>query len=113
MADEDYEIKPRLRVPKTAAKGETVTVRSIVMHPMESGRRKDLQGQDIPRQIIYAARFLANGEEVFAAELSPMNASPLYLEFDLKIDGPTKLEAEWIEDGDARRWSASAQIDLA
>lgn len=113
MSEEDYEIKPRLRAPKTAAPGERVTIRSLLMHPMELGRRKDLEGRDIPRRIIYGARFTANGEEVFAAELSPMNASPLYLEFDLTIQEPTTLEAEWIEDGDERRWTASARIELA
>ncbi len=113
MSDEDYEIKPRLRAPKSVAKGARATIRSLLMHPMESGRRKDLEGQDIPRRIIYSARFTAAGEEVFAAELSPMNASPLYLEFDLTIEEPILLEAEWTEDGDERRWTASARIDLA
>lgn len=113
MAEDEYEIRPRLRAPKSVAKGERATIRSLLMHPMESGRRKDLEGQDIPRQIVYRVRFTVGGEEVFGAELSPMNASPLYLEFDLTITAPTLLEAEWIEDGDARRWTASAQIDLA
>ncbi|MDD2868977.1 thiosulfate oxidation carrier complex protein SoxZ [Neomegalonema sp.] len=113
MSDEEYEIRPRLRAPKTAAPGERVTIRSLLMHPMESGRRKDLEGKDIPRRIIYSARFTVGGEEVFAAELSPMNASPLYLEFDLTIEGPTLLEAEWIEDGDERRWTASTRIEIA
>lgn len=111
--DESYEIRPRLRAPKTVARGERATIRSLLMHPMESGRRKDLEGNDIPRLIIYRARFTANGEEVFSAELSPMNASPLYLEFDLTVEAPILLEAEWVEDGDERRWTASAQIDLA
>ena len=48
MADD---IKPRLRVPTTAKKGEVIEVKTLITHPMENGQRKDAAGNVIPRQI--------------------------------------------------------------
>ncbi|MCG8548106.1 MAG: thiosulfate oxidation carrier complex protein SoxZ, partial [Alphaproteobacteria bacterium] len=33
--------KPRVRVPKTAKKGEIITIKTLISHKMESGQRKD------------------------------------------------------------------------
>ncbi|MEO1550865.1 MAG: thiosulfate oxidation carrier complex protein SoxZ, partial [Pseudomonadota bacterium] len=30
-------VKPRVRVPKTASAGETITIKSLISHKMESG----------------------------------------------------------------------------
>ena len=44
--------KPRVKVPKTASAGEVITIKTLISHKMESGQRKDKQGNPIPRQII-------------------------------------------------------------
>ena len=46
--------KARVKAPKTAAAGELVTIKTLVNHKMESGRRKDGDGNLIPRKIINA-----------------------------------------------------------
>ena len=45
-------VKPRVRVPKTAAIGEEITIKTLISHKMESGQRKDGDGNVIPRSII-------------------------------------------------------------
>ena len=51
MAD----VKPRIRLDKkTAQKGDIVEVKTLVSHVMESGQRRDSDGNLIPRQIINA-----------------------------------------------------------
>jgi len=45
-------VKPRVKVPKTASAGEAVTIKTLISHPMESGQRKDSNGNIIPRSII-------------------------------------------------------------
>ena len=45
-------VKPRVKVPKTASAGEMVTLKTLISHKMESGQRKDSDGNKIPRSII-------------------------------------------------------------
>ena len=45
-------VKPKVRVPKTAAAGEAITLKTLISHPMESGQRKDGDGN--------LRRFVAN-----------------------------------------------------
>ena len=44
-------VKPRVRVPKTAAVGETITIKTLISHQMESGQRRDDNGEIIARSI--------------------------------------------------------------
>ena len=41
--------KPRVKVPKSAAAGEVITIKTLISHKMESGQRKDKDGNVIPR----------------------------------------------------------------
>ena len=45
-------IKPRVKVPKEVSIDEIVEIKTLIRHPMHSGRMKDADGQTIPRQII-------------------------------------------------------------
>ncbi|MBM3225783.1 MAG: thiosulfate oxidation carrier complex protein SoxZ, partial [Candidatus Tectomicrobia bacterium] len=37
-------IKPRVRLPSTASKGEVIEIKTLISHPMETGYRRDAQG---------------------------------------------------------------------
>ena len=52
-------IKPRVKVPKEVSIDEIVEIKTLIRHPMHSGRMKDADGQLIPRQIInfFSAKF--------------------------------------------------------
>ena len=43
---------PRVQVPSAATKGEIFQVKAIISHQMETGLRKDHEGNVIPRLII-------------------------------------------------------------
>ena len=51
-------VKPRVKVPKTAAAGEAITIKTLISHKMESGQRKDGDGNVIPRSIIRLSKSL-------------------------------------------------------
>ena len=65
MADD---IKPRLRVPTTARKGELVEVKTLITHPMETGLRKDADGKLVPRLIVNTLAVTYNGKPVLERE---------------------------------------------
>ena len=63
--------KPRLKLPKQAKKGEVIQIKTLVQHPMETGLRKDPNGNLIPRKIINKFTCVFNGKPVFSADLEP------------------------------------------
>ena len=91
-------VKPRVKVPRKADAGEVVTIKTLISHPMESGQRKDSDGNPIPRQIInkFTARF--NGQEVISADLEPAVSANPYFEFQLKVPETGTLSFEWVDD---------------
>ena len=68
MADN---VTPRVRVPRDASAGDSVSVRTLISHPMESGVRRDRDGNIIPRQIINRFTCDFNGENVIDVTLEP------------------------------------------
>lgn len=91
-------VKPRVRVPKTAKKDEVITIKSLISHPMESGQRKDKDGKIIPRSIInrFTAEF--NGQMVLEAILEPAISTNPYLEFDAKVPESGEFKFTWYDD---------------
>ena len=91
-------VKPRVRVPKTASKDEVITIKTLISHPMESGQRKDKDGAVIPRSIInrFTAEF--NGQLVVDATLEPAISTNPYLEFDAKVPETGEFKFTWYDD---------------
>ncbi len=69
------DIKPRLRVPATARKGEVVEVKTLITHPMENGQRKNADGKIVPRLIVNALKVTYNDKPVLSAKLEPAIAA--------------------------------------
>ncbi|QQP88955.1 thiosulfate oxidation carrier complex protein SoxZ [Skermanella sp. TT6] len=90
--------KPRIKLPKTAAKGELLEVKTLITHPMESGQRKDDKGQPIPRQIINGFVATFNGRQVFKADLYPSLSANPYITFLVKMEESGKFEFAWTDD---------------
>ena len=91
-------IKPRVKVPSKAAAGEVIEIKTLVNHPMESGQRKDKEGNPIPRQIIHSFNAYFNGEEVFSVDLEPAISANPYMEFHVKVPESGTFRFEWIDD---------------
>jgi sulfur-oxidizing protein SoxZ len=68
----------RISVPQTAAKGAVIEIKTLIQHPMETGFRRDLEGNPIPVRIIHRFVCTYNGEQVFRADFHPaIAANPL------------------------------------
>ncbi len=90
--------KPRVKAPKSAAAGEIVTIKTLVRHAMETGQRKDADGNKIPRDIIHTFVCTVNGKEVLRSNWeSAVSANP-YLAFPLKIDETSEVVFSWTDD---------------
>ncbi|HRQ81136.1 MAG TPA: thiosulfate oxidation carrier complex protein SoxZ [Azospirillaceae bacterium] len=104
--------KPRLKLPKTAAKGEVLEIKTLITHPMESGQRKDGDGKTIPRQIINKFVCKFNGAPVFSADLYPsMSANP-YIVFSVKMQESGEFEFLWTDD-DGSVYADKKKIEVA
>ena len=90
--------KPRIKVPKTAAKGEIFEIKTLIAHNMESGQRSDERGYRIPRNIINKFTCEFNGAPVFACDLEPAVAANPYLQFTAKVEASGTFRFTWIDD---------------
>jgi len=90
--------KPRVKVPKKAAAGDTITIKTLVSHTMESGQRKDKEGNVIPRMIINKFVCEFNGNVVFSADIDPAVASNPYFEFKAKVAESGTFKFIWTDD---------------
>lgn len=91
-------IKPRVKVPRSASPGEAVTIKTLISHPMESGQRKDSDGNRIPRQIIHTFRASFNGQEILTATFEPAVSSNPYVEFEAIVPEAGTFRFEWHDD---------------
>ncbi|SDH21687.1 thiosulfate oxidation carrier complex protein SoxZ [Roseospirillum parvum] len=89
---------PRVKLPRSFAVGEVIEVKTMITHPMESGRRKDPEGNTIRRNIIHRFSATFNGAPVVAADWAPAIAANPFLAFHLKVDGPGELLMTWEDD---------------
>jgi len=93
--------QPRINVPNMAVRDEIFQVRALITHAMETGLRKDAQGEVIPRKIINSFACRYNGEMVFKAELYEAVAANPYIEFYVRARDSGTLDYVWEEDGGA------------
>lgn len=108
MAD----VKPRVRVPKTASAGEAITIKTLINHQMESGVRKDSDGNIIPRQIINRFVCTFNGETVIDVAIEPAVSTNPYFEFDAIVPESGDFVFEWYDD-DGSVYSETASIEVS
>ena len=103
--------RPRVKVPKKASKGDVITIKTLISHKMESGQRKDKEGNPIPRMIIN--RFVAtyNGKEVFSADWHGAISANPYMAFWMKADESGELTLSWTDDA-GRTQTKSAKIKV-
>ena len=88
-----------MKVPKTAAVGEVITIKTLISHPMESGQRKNKKTGDLyPRKIINRFVVTFEGEPVFAANIEPAVSANPYFRFSMKLPGPGTMRFEWTDD---------------
>jgi sulfur-oxidizing protein SoxZ len=87
-----------INFPQRAKRGETIEIKTLIAHPMETGYRLDSTGAAIPRNIIsrFACRY--NGDEIFRAELFPAIAANPYIAFFTTAVESGELVFSWTDD---------------
>jgi sulfur-oxidizing protein SoxZ len=106
------EANPRVRVPSKAKKGEVVEIKTLITHPMETGRRKNEQGEILPRKIINHFVCTLNGKQVFAVDLHPAVSSNPYLVFNVRVTESGTFEFAWTDD-DGTVYKKTANIEVS
>ncbi len=105
-------IKPRVKVPKKAAKGDIIEIKTLITHKMESGQRKDKEGNKIPRKILNKFTCTYNGAEIFSADWHPAVSANPYMAFNALATESGTLEFTWVDD-DGSTYSKTAKITVA
>ncbi|GGA25562.1 thiosulfate oxidation carrier complex protein SoxZ [Neptunicoccus cionae] len=104
-------VKPRVKVPKSAAAGEAITIKTLISHKMESGQRKDSDGNIIPRSIINRFTCDFNGENVVDVELAPAISTNPYFEFEALVPEAGEFKFTWYDD-DGSVYETSKKIAI-
>ncbi len=81
---------------RAQASGDKTTVRVLMSHEMETGQRKDANGQVIPAWFIQDVTASLNGKQVFRAEWGPAVSKNPFLQFNIKgAKAGDKLSVTW------------------
>jgi sulfur-oxidizing protein SoxZ len=91
-------VKPRVKVPKTASAGETIVIKTLISHKMESGQRKDSDGNKIPRSIINRFTCDFNGQSVIDVNLEPAISTNPYFQFASVVPETGEFKFTWYDD---------------
>ena len=92
-------VKPRIKLDKKEAKkGDIVEVKALVSHIMETGQRKDAQGQTIPRKILNKFTCTVAGKQVFAADFEPAISANPYIQFKFRAAESGPVVLTWTDD---------------
>ena len=92
------DVRPRIRLPRSAKAGDVVEVKTLISHNMETGLRRDGAGEIIPRQIINRFTCEYAGKQVIDMELHPAISANPYVEFDVKVEGSGDFVFTWYDD---------------
>lgn len=105
-------IRPRVKFPASARKGETITIKTLINHVMESGHRPGDDGSLLPRSIIH--RFTAdfNGETIIDIAMFPAISSNPYFQFDAIVPDAGEFTFNWYDD-DGDVYTMKKRIDVS
>ena len=103
--------KPRVKVPKTASKGQVITIKTLISHKMETGLRKGKDGKPIPRKIINKFICEFNGKPVFSADMHPSISANPFFEFKVKVEESGTFKFTWVDD-DGSVYSTEKKITV-
>ena len=100
-----------INVPPKAKRGQTIEIKSLISHLMETGYRHDNMGKPIPRDIITQLTCSYNGEEIFRADLYPAIAANPFVTFHTVATDSGTIAFEWTGDNGFHE-TASAKITV-
>ena len=92
----------RIQVPTTAKRGEVISVRIAIQHPMETGFRFDVNGRAVPKNVINTLIVQYNDAEIFRAEMGSGVAANPPLQFFTVARDSGDLVFQWVDDAGQR-----------
>ncbi len=89
---------------RASLQGDTVEVKVLMAHEMESGQRKDASGALVPAHFINTVTAECNGKSVLTAHWGPSVSKNPYLAFKFKGAATgDKVTIAWVDNrGDTR-----------
>ena len=89
---------------RATLQGDTADVRILMLHPMETGQRKDAKGQIIPLHFIQSVVIMHNGKPVLEAQWSQAVSRNPFLGVRVKgAKAGDKISVTWTDNkGDKR-----------
>ncbi len=100
-----------INVPPKAKRGQTIEIKTLISHMMETGYRHDNMGKPIPRDIVTQMTCSYNGEEIFRADLFPAIAANPFVTFHTVATESGTIAFEWTGDNGFHE-TASAKITV-
>jgi sulfur-oxidizing protein SoxZ len=94
---------------RTVLKGDTADVRVLMVHPMETGQRKDTGGNLVPQHFIQEVTVKLNGKVALEGQISQAVSRNPVVSFRLKgVKAGDKLEIAWLDNKGATSQSETA-----
>ncbi len=84
--------KIRIKLPQTIKKDEVVSVKALVMHPMETGLRKDKAGKPIPAHFINDVKVYYGNDLISSMEWTTAVSADPFITFYVKADKAAPLK---------------------
>lgn len=94
---------------RATLKGDLVDVRVLMVHPMETGQRKDASGQLVPAHFIQEMQVRLNGRVVIDGQISQaVSRNPVFA-FRLRgAKAGDKIEIAWLDSRGERNQTVAA-----
>ena len=102
----------RIKVPDRIARGELITVNSIVSHPMDTGFFRDAGGDPIPAYFIKRVVVTYGGDEVARFEWTSGISRDPVVNFTLRAEKEAPLTMVWTDNKGAT-FKQSVHISFA
>lgn len=91
-------MKPRIKLPEAIKAGDVIEIKTLISHVMETGQRKDKDGNAVPRDIIHTFAAIFEGKPVFRASLQPGISANPFIAFHMRVIGAGELTLAWTDD---------------
>ena len=89
---------------RATVKGDTADVRILMLHPMETGQRKNSKGEKIPAHFIQNVTVTCAGKTVLSAQWGTSISKNPFMHFRFKGGKPgDKVTISWVDNKGERR----------
>ncbi|MBF0589135.1 MAG: thiosulfate oxidation carrier complex protein SoxZ [Magnetococcales bacterium] len=104
--------KAKIRIPRSIQAGDTVEVKALIRHPMETGLRKNKKTKEkIPAHYIDEVTVEFRNETVLVADWGAAVAKDPFFSFFLQVDGPGVLKITW-KDNKGEVYSKTTEVTV-